>query len=182
MFKLKRYYRTLEADATYLVEAITNRAASDVKQNSDKDFLLSALERAKERFSFDVLDFCVLHDHVYLLIKPEDGFELPWIMQQFLSTAARMWNKKHGHKGHHLWRQRFMSRVVKSGEEFRQMIALLRGHVEEVTGKKAAAYKYCAVWHRVNGVKGIVSDVYAFVARWFPDLVPLGDVNSLAPL
>jgi REP element-mobilizing transposase RayT len=182
MHNYQRYYRKLDADATYLVEAITNRRALDMKQDSDKDFLLSALERTKGRFAFVVLDFCVLDDHVYLLIKPENGYDLPWIMQQFLSTAARMWNKKHGHKGHHLWRQRFMSRIVQSGEQFRQMIALLRGHVEEVTGKKAGGYKYCGVWHRVNGVKGIVSDVYAFVARYFPELVPLGDVNTLAPL
>jgi REP element-mobilizing transposase RayT len=182
MYNYDRYNRTLTANATYLVEAITNRFAPDVKQNSDKDLILTALERTKARFAFDLLDFCMMDDHVYFLIKPEDGFALPSIMQYFLSMAARMWNKEHEKKGHHLWRQRFMSRVVESGEQFRQMIALLRRHVEKVTGKTAGEYAYCGVWHRVNSIKTLVSDVYAFVARHFPKLVSLGDVNTLVPL
>jgi REP element-mobilizing transposase RayT len=182
MHNYQRSYRTLGKNATYLVEAITNRLAPEVKQNSDKDLIMAALERTKARFAFELLDFCMMDDHVYLLIKPEDGLVLPSIMQYFLSMAARMWNKEHEKRGHHLWRQRFMSRIVKSGEEFRQMIALLRVHVEKVTGKKAGEFRYCGVWQRVNSIKTLVSDVYAFVARYFPKLVPLGDVNTLVPL
>jgi REP element-mobilizing transposase RayT len=143
--------------------------------------ILAALKRTKEFFSFKILDFCMLDDHVYFLIKPEDGYDLPWIMQQFLSTAARMWNKRHGKNGH-LWRQRFMSRIVKDGEDFEQVLEFFRRHIEEETGKKVGEYRYCGEWHRAHKVRGITSDVSALVVRWFPELVPLGPTNSPEPV
>jgi REP element-mobilizing transposase RayT len=66
------------------------------------------------RFPFEVRGLCVEADRISFYIKPEDGLELPAIMQWMKQVFAQRYNALTGRSGH-IWGDRYWSQILEGG-------------------------------------------------------------------
>ncbi|MDR2419402.1 MAG: transposase [Treponema sp.] len=64
-----------------------------------KTTFLTFTKKAKEKYPFQLLNFCIMDNHIHLLIKPAPGQSLSKIMQWIKGNFAKYWNKVHNKQG-----------------------------------------------------------------------------------
>jgi putative transposase len=115
-----RKSRLLEPNAVYHVSVQVNRGEMAFSDEAMRALFLTFIKRAKKRYSFSIYNFCIMGNHIHLVIRPDKGSSLSKIMQWLLGNYAKAWNKAHGVKGH-FWGDRFFSRIISSTvESFRR--------------------------------------------------------------
>lgn len=108
-----RRKRILCDGAIYHVVAQINRQEYVFNKPDIKALFLRILKRTRKKYRFDLKNFCVMSNHVHLLIQPKAGNSLSEIMQWLLSVFAKHYNKRLGIRGH-VWYDRFKSKIIKS--------------------------------------------------------------------
>ncbi|MDR2537810.1 MAG: transposase [Treponema sp.] len=91
-----RYPRELQDGAAYHVTSEINRNEMELQSPWIKTMFLTFVKRAKQKYPFQLFNFCIMDNHVHLVIKPENGEYLSRIMQWIKGNFARYWNKVHG--------------------------------------------------------------------------------------
>jgi putative transposase len=112
-----RKKRELIEGAVYHVTSRINNKIHVFDQEVGKKMMLLVLEDAKEKYGFKLHNFCIMPNHIHLLITPTNGISLSRIIQWIKTKSAKIWNGIHGSKDH-LWGERFFSRVMKDGAEY----------------------------------------------------------------
>ncbi len=82
-----------------------------------KELFLDVVSRAKRKYSFTLVNFCIMNNHFHFLIKPGKGESVSRIMQWILSVFAVGFNKRLGLCGH-VWYDRFKSKIVDGMRNF----------------------------------------------------------------
>jgi putative transposase len=101
--KIKRFFRAKhKLIHPHIVSHITQRAAG--KEPSfieDDDYLhmLSLLKDISEKHALEILSFCLMPNHVHLLLKPREK-NLDQAMRNLFSRYAAWFNRKYERKGH----------------------------------------------------------------------------------
>ena len=96
------YGECVFADATLAVEM-----AKSVVHFQDERYLTSC--------------YCVMHNHVHLVMKPKDGFELEDILEGLKGFVSRKVNTHLGRKGV-LWEQESYDRIIRDEEHLFRVI------------------------------------------------------------
>jgi hypothetical protein len=65
----------------------------------------------KQRFAFEIQGLRFEGDLLTFYIRPEDGLQLPQIMQWMKQTFAQRYNRETGRTGH-IWGDRYWSRIL----------------------------------------------------------------------
>ena len=91
--------------------------------NSDGDFnaFLKAIADLKERIEFDLYGYCVMTNHIHMLIRPREG-SISRILQSLLVPHTQGFHRFHGSSGH-VWQGRFKSPVIQDDDH---LLAVLR--------------------------------------------------------
>ncbi len=97
--------------ATYHAIGRINRQEMIFADTVIKELLLKKIREAKLKFSFIIKNFCIMGNHVHLIIKPLEHSDLSKIMQWVLGNFAREYNIEQGYKGH-VWYDRFKSVII----------------------------------------------------------------------
>jgi hypothetical protein len=96
-----RQKRSLAQDIWYEVwTAINNREPLFLEHPLAKAILFRVLREAEKVFSFEMRGLTLKGTRLSFFIKPEDGFQLPAIMQWLKQTFAVRFNKRDGRSGH----------------------------------------------------------------------------------
>lgn len=79
----------------------------------DEDFnkYLDLLKRYKEKFHFKLYAYCLMGNHVHLLIQPTLPNSLSKIMQSLTTAHTKLYHNKYKTSGH-LWQGRFKNPIV----------------------------------------------------------------------
>ena len=109
--------RVIVNGADYHVVARANRKEFILNSEETKDLLLAVIKRAKNKYQFELKNFCIMSNHIHLLIKPYRNENLSKIMQWILSVFAVRYNKLYGYHGH-VWYDRFKSKVIITLQQF----------------------------------------------------------------
>ena len=117
--------RLLLEGAWYHVTARINHGEMLLDRGEVKDLFLALLARAKRHYRFQIINFCIMGNHVHLMIQPAKGESLSDIMRWQLGCFARAYNKQQGIHGH-FWGDRFHSRILAG---LRQ-IAIVFGYID----------------------------------------------------
>jgi putative transposase len=140
--------RFLKNGATYHVIARINRMEFILEDNEIRDLFLNVLKESKKKYKFQIINFCVMYNHIHLIIKPAEEMNLSKIMQWVLSVFAIRFNKIFKYLGH-VWMDRFKSKII---NDIRQLFDTFRyianNPVKANLVKKAEDYKH-------NGVRFI---------------------------
>ena len=106
-----RKARIIQQGATYHVVAKTNRGEFILHSDEMKELFLSILKAAKKKFSFKLKHFCIMSNHIHMLLEPAPETSLSKLMQWILSVFAIRFNRIFGQIGH-VWYDRFKSNVI----------------------------------------------------------------------
>jgi hypothetical protein len=96
------------------------------------------LREARKRFAIEVRHLVIQADRVSFYIKPDDGFQLPEIMQWIKQTFACRFNALKRLDGH-VWGDRYWSKVIVGEPPEEEIPAGETGRGESVEKERAAA-------------------------------------------
>ena len=167
-----RRIRELLEGAEYHVTARINRGEKIFLAQEDRKLFMDTLKRAKKKFTFSLKNFCIMGNHIHLLIKPGPGVSLSRIMQWLLGVFAQLWNKKHGLSGH-LWGERFFSRIILGILDFLRVFAYI-DYNPVIAGMttQPEQWQYGGLWHHKKGIKNITYLEDPEIIEYFPEHVP----------
>lgn len=148
--------RILIEGAWYHVTARVNRGEMLFDRGIIRDLFLALLARAKKRYRFQVINFCVMGNHIHLMVQPARNECLSDIMRWLLGGFARVYNMKHGLTGH-FWGDRFHSRIL---DGLRQ-IAIAFGYIDANPVVASLVdhpweWRHGGFWHERSGIREIL--------------------------
>ena len=97
----------------HVINRGNNRQPVFVKKGDFQAFLI-ALTDLKQRKPFELYGYCLLTNHVHLLLRPV-GASISWIMQSLLVSHTQRYHQHH-HSGGHVWQGRFKSPVIQNDD------------------------------------------------------------------
>jgi len=153
--------------AFYHVTARINRGEKIFLVQEDRDLFLSILKKAKKKFNFSLQNFCIMGNHIHLLIKPGAKESLSKIMQWLLGVFARLWNIKYSLTGH-LWGDRFFSRVISGILDFIRVFTYIDNN-PVIAGfvKHPEQWAYGGLWHRKHGWTEVMGFPDPLILKFF---------------
>ncbi|MBX7165381.1 MAG: transposase [Pirellulales bacterium] len=112
---MPRPLRPVGASLTYHVINRGNNRQPVFHGDDDFAAFLRALGELKQRRPFKLFGYCLLHNHVHLLLQPSAETTISRLMQSLLISHTQRYHKHHG-SGGHVWQGRFKSPVIQGGE------------------------------------------------------------------
>ncbi len=77
-------------------------------EDEDREVFLTQLQEASERFALTVEGYCLMSNHIHLIVTPPAEEALGMAMKRTNQLYAQYVNRRHGRRGH-LWQDRFFS-------------------------------------------------------------------------
>lgn len=90
------------------------------EKSGDKQMYLDLIRKYKERYLFKLYAYCILDNHVHMLIEQEDS-PLSKIMQGIQQSFTQRYNKKYKRTGH-VFQQRYRSEICDKDQYLFQLI------------------------------------------------------------
>lgn len=112
-----RKTRILQKGSKYHVIAKINRSEFLLQVSWIKEEFISILKEKKQKYSYHIHQFCIMDNHIHLIIEPLGESSLSRIMQSILCTFAIRFNSKYNLKGH-IWYDRFKSIIIQNIFQF----------------------------------------------------------------
>ena len=114
---MPRKPRPLVDNGCYHLIARGNNRQHLFQETSDFQRFLDLTARAKARHSSKLYHYCLMSNHIHLLLEVASGKDLPKFMQFLLQSYGRRFQKKIGHVGH-VWQGRYKSPLVSQESYF----------------------------------------------------------------
>ncbi|MDR0557652.1 MAG: transposase [Treponema sp.] len=151
-----RPLRKLQDGAVYHVASKINRGAMELRPPQFKIMFLSFIKRAKRKYPFQLLNFCVMDNHIHLIIKPGESQSLSKIMQWIKGNFAKRWNKAHHTEGH-LWGDRFFSKIIENADQFLKAFRYVdENPVAAKMVARAEEWEHGGLYHDMLGRRDVV--------------------------
>lgn len=83
--------------------------------DDDYQHYLDILKRYKEKFEFKIFAYCLMDNHMHLLLKVSEKASISKIMQTITIAHTRRFHQKYRTSGH-IWQGRFKSPLVSADE------------------------------------------------------------------
>ena len=164
--------RLLVAGSTYHVSSRINGGDKRLRQKKIKNLYLDIIKRAKEKYTFEIENFCIMNNHVHLVIKPLEDSSLSRIMQWISSVFAKEWNKRH-HRNGHVWGERFFSRIIEGAVDFMRVFMYIDDNpVKAGLVHQPEEWKFGGLWHHKMGILKIVKELNASMLPLLPSHAP----------
>ena len=101
--------------ACYHITTRGNQKQTVFREEEDYKKYLGVLKKALRKHSICLYSYCLMQNHVHLLIEPESGRTISKFMQWINRGYTVYFNAKYGTVGH-LWQGRFRSKpILKDG-------------------------------------------------------------------
>ena len=84
-------------------------------QDIDYEHYLKILKRYKEKFQFKIFAYCLMTNHIHLLLKTSEAETISNIMKAVTIAHTRYYHHKYTASGH-VWQGRFKSPIVSDDE------------------------------------------------------------------
>ncbi len=104
-------WRLLARDAAYHVMTCGHNREVLFADPEDHRYFLGLLERYRRRYGFRLYHYCLMTNHLHLLVQPDDPRRLSALMAGLLLAYVRYVNRRSGFVGH-LVQGRFKSPLI----------------------------------------------------------------------
>jgi len=84
---------------------------------SDFEKYLQLLKRYKKKYAFKLFGYCLMPNHIHLILELKRPQSLSKLMQGITQTYTAWFNKKYKKVGH-LWQGRFKSMIIQKDDYF----------------------------------------------------------------
>lgn len=144
--------RILRDGALYHVTFRANRKELILEPHHMKNLFVDVLRRAKGKYNFQLDNFCIMGNHVHLMLRPKGSTNLSRLMQWILSVFAMAYNRIHGLTGH-VWGCRFYSRIINGLMDFLQIFSYVDNNpVESHLILNKRDWRFGGIWHHRAGI------------------------------
>lgn len=89
------------------------------REEQDFGYFLKLLKKYKKELKFKLYHFCLMPNHIHLVIEPTVEGSLPKIMMRLTLAYASFFNKKYRGVGH-VWQGRYKSSLIDKEDYFIQ--------------------------------------------------------------
>ena len=138
--------RLLKNGASYHVTARANRQENIFEEKSMKKLFLDTLKAAKKKYKFQMYNFCIMDNHIHLMIRPGKMGNLSRILQWVLSVFAVNYNAEYDYHGH-VFYDRFHSKIIDDIRHFKTVFDYISDNpVKANMVRKAEDYEYSGLW------------------------------------
>lgn len=90
-----------------------NNKQSILSQNNDKERYYRLLEKYKEDNRIEILHYCLMNNHVHLIVWLNDQSRISRFMKQVNLSYFFYYKNKNGYCGH-IWQNRFKSNIIET--------------------------------------------------------------------
>ena len=150
---MPRRVRELEDNAIYHIFARGNNRQKIFQDKEDYPVYRAILQEAKARYSFQIYHYCLMTNHVHLLLRVAEGAGLPKLMHWIQLGYARYHQKKYRYCGH-LFQGRFRSPRIPEESYYLQCGRYIeRNPVKAGMVTEAAEYAWSSAPYYVRGVE-----------------------------
>jgi putative transposase len=149
-----------EQTAIYHVTARINLDEFLFAEDAIKQMFLDILQEARDRkeFRFVVMNFCIMSNHIHLMLRLKPGESLSKLMQWVLSVFAMRFNREFKRRGH-VWYDRFKSEIVDNRfYEENSFGYIARNPVKAGIVQRPEDYKY-------NGITAILNGDFSLIEK-----------------
>ncbi len=129
----------------HVIKRGNNRDAVFI-EDEDYYHYLNCIERYKKKYDFKLFAYCLVTNHVHMLIRVTSGGTISKIMQSITVAHIRHYNYKYQWSGH-VWQGRFNSPIVSDDEYLLNVMQYIEQNplrarmVEEVGKYQWSSYK-----------------------------------------
>ena len=113
MSNIKRYY---EENAAYFLTTTTKNRVEIFKEPKNCKILLVTIEYFKLILDFKLYGFCIMPNHLHLIIHPFGKYNFSYIMKMLKGSFARKLNKINGREGK-IWQKGFYDELILNSYE-----------------------------------------------------------------
>jgi putative transposase len=111
---------------------------------------LNALADLKQRKPFDLFGYCLMGNHIHLLVRPREG-SISRIVQSLLVSHTQRYHKFH-HSSGHVWQGRFKSPVIQNDEHLLAVLRYIEANpLRAKLVKQAGDYRWSSFAHHGDG-------------------------------
>ncbi len=128
MGNLRRYF---EENGAYFVTTVTKRREALFNDPKLCRVLLITIEYYKMIFDYKVYGYCLMPDHLHLILVPSRRFNLSFILKMIKGTFTRKVNKLDAKDGS-LWQRRFYEEVIRDERQLLHQLDYI--HMNPVVG------------------------------------------------
>jgi len=115
-----------------------------------KELYVQVVEEAKLKFKFRLEAFCIMSNHVHLVIQPEIGEDISKIMQWINGVLAVRYNRMTGTVGC-FWGERFYSRIIQRLKDYLRTLEYVEDNpVRANLVRHAVDWLYGSARHRLD--------------------------------
>jgi putative transposase len=158
VIKMPRGPRILLSGVCYHIINRGNQKQTLFIETSDFEKYLLLLRQYKKKFNFRLFGYCLMPNHIHLILEPRHPEELSRFMQGLTQTYTIWFNKKCGKPGR-LWQGRFKSMVIEKDEYFISCIKYIEANpVRANIVPSPAEYAWSSFKDRVFGNKNSLLD------------------------
>ena len=151
--------RSLRNDSYYHIIARGHQEQRLFERDSDYQFYLRLLKRYKKRFPLQIHGFCLLPDHIYIIVKCGIAQQLSSFMQRVNQSYALYFNGRHRRIGR-LWRGRFQSILLNEKDLWDCLKSVEFSPVRLNIVPSPLDYPWSSCHHRILGkLNGILDSV-----------------------
>ena len=118
---MPRGARIIMENACYHIITRGNQKQCVFLDAADYQFYFSLLRKYKKRFGFKLYCFCLMPNHVHLIIEVKDPHKLNKLMRSLNLSYTLHFNSKYNKVGH-LWQDRFKSKIIEKDGYFLECI------------------------------------------------------------
>jgi REP element-mobilizing transposase RayT len=144
VIKLPRYARNIGESGVYhiMLRGINRQAIFE--DDEDIQRLLETLARYKETCKYELYAYCIMSNHVHILIK-ETEETISNVVKRISGSYVYWYNKKYDRCGH-LFQERYKSEVVDNDEYFLTVVRYIHqnpikaGIVKDISAYKWSSY------------------------------------------
>lgn len=116
------------------------------EDDRDKAKYLHILKKYKDEFDYQIYAYCLMDNHVHLLLKESEDANISEIMKRISANYVFWYNKKYSRTGH-LFQERFKSENVETSSYLRTVVRYI--HQNPVKAGLASSVFQCK-WTSIN--------------------------------
>lgn len=124
---MPRMARLLIRNSCYHIITRGNQKQNVFLAEEDYKRYLKVVARYIKRFKTKLYSFCLMSNHIHLLLEPEIPEKLTKLMQGLNLSYTLYFNRKYGKTGH-LWQDRFISKVITKDEYLLDCISYIEAN------------------------------------------------------
>jgi putative transposase len=155
---MPRIARGLEDDQIYHILNRGNGRNEVFHKNGDFKAFIELLRESKNRYSVDILAYCVMPNHFHFLLRPRYATHLSAMMQWLMTSHVRGYHTHYGSCGH-IWGGRYKSFIV---QENRYLLTIIRyiesNPVRAGLVRSASEWNWSSFRERIGECKPIIAE------------------------